>query len=319
MRLFTAFAVCWAFFFCCFTFTFAAEPTGENLSPFEENGKWGYKDEGGHVVIKPEYDDARQFAFGLAPVNKGAKWEIPHYKKGGKWGYINTKGDVIIPFTLEHAHEFSDGLAQVWDKKGTRYLDVKGKTVIDLGHITAGNFSEGVAPVYLDRSLKGQDWQTKYIDKEGKTSFTVDGYGNEFHEGLAVISERIPKTQEGRLYGFIDKKGTRAIPPRFAEAFDFSEGLAAVRTKKTTVWGKGDTWGYIDKKGDYVIEPQFNETHRFIKGVARVHLGGKLLVLMDAPPYWEGGEWCLIDKQGKILKRSEKWLDYKDAETPKSP
>jgi hypothetical protein len=100
------------------------------------------------------------------------------------------------------------------------------------------------------------------------------------------------------------------IAPRFADALAFHEGLAAVRPKKTTVYGMGDSWGYIDKSGQYMIEPQFNEAHPFQNGVARVHVGGKLLEYFDAPPGWEGGQWQLIDRTGKVLKQSQEWLEY---------
>jgi WG containing repeat len=93
------------------------------------------------------------------------------------------------------------------------------------------------------------------------------------------------------------------IHPRFGEADDFSEGLAAVRTKKTTVYGRGDTWGYIDKTGNYQIEAVYNEARSFRGGVARVHFGGTLQVATDAPPFWERGEWWLIDTRGKKLIR----------------
>ena len=158
--------------------------------------------------------------------------------------------------------------------------------------------------------------------------FVVDGYVEEFSEGMAVLIVKQEKTDpnlsnERKLYGFIERSGKVAIPPRFGEALAFHEGVAAVRPKKTTIYGRGDTLGYIDKSGKYVIEPQFNEAHLFQNGVARVHVGGTLQTPMDIPSYWDGGEWQLIDRTGKVLKQSKKWLEYKDAlantEQPQSP
>jgi hypothetical protein len=132
----------------------------------------------------------------------------------------------------------------------------------------------------------------------------VDGHAQEFHEGLAVIFVRGNEGRANGLFGYIDKAGHLTIKPRFAEAYAFSQGLAAVRNKKSNgVYGRGDTWGYIDKTGAYRVEPQFNEAHPFRGGVARVHVGGELAIVFDAPPHWNGGEWWLIDTTGKKLRR----------------
>ncbi|HAA27993.1 MAG TPA: hypothetical protein DCE56_10440 [Cyanobacteria bacterium UBA8553] len=52
------------------------------------------------------------------------------------------------------------------------------------------------------------------------------------------------------------------IPPQFAQADSFSEGLARVKI--------GNKWGYIDKKGKLVIQPQFDEAASFSEGLALV-------------------------------------------------
>jgi hypothetical protein len=290
--------------------------------PFEKADKWGFKDATGKIVIGPKYDEVGKFSSGLAPVNLGAKMDhVINFstKTGGKWGYVDVRGKLVVPITLDYAHEFSDGLAQVSDSQGIRYLDPSGKVAINLGHVSqAGDFHEGLAPVYEDRSLAGKDWRTKFIDKRGLTVFVVDGYVEEFNDGMAALvvkdDEVGPKvSDEGQLYGYIERSGKVAIPPRFGEALAFNEGLAAVRPKKTTVYGMGDTWGYIDKSGKYAIEPQFNEANSFQKGVARVHVGGTLQTPCDVVPYWEGGEWRLIDRTGKVLKQSKTCLEYRDA------
>ncbi|MGO8751976.1 MAG: WG repeat-containing protein [Thermoguttaceae bacterium] len=291
----------------------------------------GFKDATGKTVVEPKYDEVGAFSSGLAPVNLGAK--MAHVmnssmKDGGKWGYVDLRGKLVVPITLKYAHEFSDGLARVYDDKGLRYLDPSGKVVIDLGHCYAGDFHEGLAPVYEDRSLAGKDWRTRCIDKKGLNVFIVDGWVEEFSEGLAVLIVKQEKTDpnlsnEGKLYGFIERSGKVAISPRFGESLAFHEGVAAVRRKKTTIYGRGDTWGYIDKSGKYVIEPQFNEAHPFQNGIARVHVCGTLQTPIDIPSYWDGGEWRLIDRTGKVLKQSKKWLEYKDAlvntDQPQSP
>ena len=280
----------------------------QNVSPclvrFEQDGKYGYRTPSGEVAVPPTYDDARDFAYGLAPVNKGATCEFGSFKSGGKWGYIDVRGTVVVPFDLGGAREFSDGLALVYDEQGSRYIDTQGKTVFKVGHVSCGDFSEGLASVWLDRSREVKGWRTRYINKTGEAVCEIDGFGKSFHEGLASFCISDAAEPEKRLCGYISTQGVVTIPPTFAEAMDFSEGLAAVRLEKTTgIYGMGDRWGYIDRRGHLVIPARFNETRPFRNGTAWVHVGGGLgSQIMHMPPSWNGGEWLLINKKGAVVE-----------------
>ena len=89
--------------------------------------------------------------------------------------------------------------------------------------------------------------------------------GREFSEGLAVIMQSIP--EEGFKYGYIRADGSEAVVPKYDNAEDFSEGLAAV-----TLGGK---WGYINTEGQEVVAPQYDEAGKFLGGKAAVCLDGK--------------------------------------------
>src|SRR5262245_834004 len=58
---------------------------------------------------------------------------------------------------------------------------------------------------------------------------------------------------------------TMAIPARFDEAGQFSEGLAPVRI--------GGKFGYVDTQGEVVIPPQFDFANPFSEGVAAAGAG----------------------------------------------
>ena len=51
--------------------------------PFRQDGKWGYKNAAGQVVVTPQYDLAATFSDGLAIV-----------VLNGKWGFIDKTGKV---------------------------------------------------------------------------------------------------------------------------------------------------------------------------------------------------------------------------------
>lgn len=103
------------------------------------------------------------------------------------------------------------------------------------------------------------------------------------HQPLFKIFEK------GKI-GYINSSGSTVIPPIYHDAFDFAEGLAAVR--------ENELYGFIDSSGKYVLEPQFDYATRFVNGIT--------LVYKQKQSYF-------IDKTGKAILptvyRSMKFID----------
>ena len=66
----------------------------------------------------------------------------------------------------------------------------------------------------------------------------------------------------GDKWGYVDDKGQYIINSQFEDAYNFSEGLAAVE--------KEGVWGYIDKKGNVVIDFKYETADDFGEGLAPV-------------------------------------------------
>ena len=133
---------------------------GAKLTYAEKDKKIGFVDSSGTWVITPQFDKARAFADGLAPVANGKTW-----------GYINEKGEMVIEPQYRDAEIFSDGMAPV-KNKDWGFIDTSGKLVIAMDYdITAGfaflsgknekGFINGLARV---KSKKG--WG--FLDKTGQ-------------------------------------------------------------------------------------------------------------------------------------------------------
>ena len=69
-------------------------------------------------------------------------------------------------------------------------------------------------------------------------------------------------------YGFINAKGEVVVKCEYANAGEFSEGLAYVQMNLS------DKFGYIDRTGDVVIEFKYDAAQNFSEGLAGVKLGG---------------------------------------------
>jgi hypothetical protein len=107
--------------------------------PFEEEGKWGYKDEKGKVMINPQYSVAGAFSpEGIAAV-------VDH----AGWAYINRKGEVVIrPFIVDNGPDyFQEGVARFIEKGKFGFFDRTGKVIIQPQFDFVGSFHEGLAVV----------------------------------------------------------------------------------------------------------------------------------------------------------------------------
>lgn len=68
----------------------------DDLLAIKNDGKWGFVDATGKVVIKPQYEDAKSFSNGLAGV-----------KKGEYWSFINSKNQEVITGEFKDANYFN--------------------------------------------------------------------------------------------------------------------------------------------------------------------------------------------------------------------
>lgn len=85
---------------------------GDGATAFRKGDKWGFVDKQGNVVIEPQYEEAKCFNIGLAPV-----------KIDGKWGYINTSNVLRIENIFEDAGFFNgNGVAAINDGESWCYI-----------------------------------------------------------------------------------------------------------------------------------------------------------------------------------------------------
>jgi hypothetical protein len=115
-----------------FIFDNGPDYSEEGPARFTMDSKFGFFDETGRIVIKPEFDFALPFHEGLAPVCIGCKPmpEGEHYSmEGGKWGYINREGERVIPPGFDSVKRFENGKGQVKLNGQWVFIDNKGKVV----------------------------------------------------------------------------------------------------------------------------------------------------------------------------------------------
>jgi len=85
--------------------------TESNWAAVKKNGKWGFIDAAGNVMLNPQYDDAESFSQHLAAV-----------KVGQKWGYVSLYGELVIGPIFDQAKSFSQGCAPVRTGEGWQII-----------------------------------------------------------------------------------------------------------------------------------------------------------------------------------------------------
>lgn len=224
-----------------------------------ENGKFGYIDDRGNVVIPARFMLAGEFSEGLAFVAE-AMGEHP------KMGYIDRSGNWAISPQFVIAQSFSEDLAAV-SLDGNKYgfVDRTGKIIISPQFDATFPFSEGLASVSVN-NLWG------FIDTTGAIVIPMQfTFAEFFSDGLARVEV------DGK-FGFMNKTGEMVIEPKFVAVRRFSQGLAPARDETT------QKWGFIDQTGNWAIEPIYGAVQEFSEGLAGVAFQEK---------------WGFIDQTGK--------------------
>jgi hypothetical protein len=145
----------------------------DSLTPIQQEGKWGYADGTGRIVIKPQFSRAGRFSDGLALVwTGGVPLTDPVVTSFVKMGYINATGHWVIHSRFEYYFfdDFSEGLVP-FRKQSSKwgYMNTMGKIVIRPQFDWAGNFSGGVAPALLDSKCAHIDKTGRVIDQSQTT------------------------------------------------------------------------------------------------------------------------------------------------------
>ncbi|MDD6889733.1 MAG: WG repeat-containing protein [Bacteroidales bacterium] len=257
----------------------------EGMIAVKLNGKWGYINETGKLIIPFVYDEAWAFSEGLATVALGIAWgcidKAGHEVIPVKYDYVSdcsnnglhfaslNDEEFIIDKTgrelirevnhgedLDLFPDFHEGMASVRYNGKYGFLNDKGDEVIPFKYDCAGHFNEGLAAVKSDGK-----WG--FIDKADNIviPFRYDD-ARSFNEGVAAV-------KFNGKWGFIDKNDNVIIPFKYDDAGRFNEGWANVESD--------EKWGFIDKADNVVISFRYDYADEFDKkGLAAARLKGKL-------------------------------------------
>ncbi len=209
--------------------------TNRPLIPVCKDGRWGYVDRKGELVVQPTFTAAGEFQEGLARVCEGGQMGRGGDVQDGSWGFIDSSGKYISSLRFDEALDFEEGFASA--------------------HV--GGTPAKYVPYDDDYYLSGGQWG--FVDASGNWAMQPAlGYTRESRGGLA------PAMQSG-AYGFLDREFHWVIAPQYQVAYQFAEGVAAVCL---AVGPNDKRWTYLDKQGTLLMEPRFDLAYSFSEGLA---------------------------------------------------
>ena len=107
----------------------------------KRNGRWGFIDQMGKLVIQCKYADV----FGIHYVYKEGLACVAN--NNYKFGFIDKQGNICIPFVYDFAYNFSDGMAMVNSNDHWGVINHDGKLIVPFIYDEVKSYAEGYAAV----------------------------------------------------------------------------------------------------------------------------------------------------------------------------
>ncbi|KRU41371.1 WG repeat-containing protein [Clostridium sporogenes] len=205
----------------------------EGLLSFKEDigGKYGFIDEDGNVVIKPQFTYAQDFSEGRAVVNasgniinnygvidkEGNYIITPKYNDiillgdnrmavgiaidktspfiGSKYAIADTEGNILTDFIYYGVSNYKNGIASVYDNSNTFFIDKEGNKVENLPVV------EGSGTLTIENELIKAyvDYRISYFDIEGNLIWEENSVIH-LNDQYKVIEEKYKPNKDYLVY-----------------------------------------------------------------------------------------------------------------------
>ena len=174
----------------------------------KRNGKWGYVDKDGLVVIECKFDKAERFnEHGFAMIKNDIYWAI-----------INNKGELVTDY-YDQIYKFSKNVvARVKKGKFYGFINNKGKVVVPVIYNYAIDFSDGFGKI---RKKHKNKYYYAFVNEKGKQI-------SKWYDKIYNFSDGLAKVTKNKRFGFINTKGKVVIPIKYSGADSFKNGKAIV-------------------------------------------------------------------------------------------
>nr|WP_319382429.1 WG repeat-containing protein [uncultured Roseibium sp.] len=217
----------------------------EGLATVRVDGKYGYIDRTGEMVIEPHYDLAGRFKDGLAEVFVGPLA-----------GVIDRGGSFVVEPRFGRIYHFTSDTFLFTDTP--RRPNIELAYELNWGPSLYQEFTGGVGLYHVENGLISD--KRYYVEK-------FDDYSR----GLIWASEN--RLTDAR-FGLLRSDGTWQVTPRYRSVSQLSNGLAVVQGVPDKD-GEPALYGAVDDTGKLIIPLQFGKISDWSQQFARVRHPGE--------------------------------------------
>ena len=175
----------------------------DGLARVAIDGRWGFVDPAGAVVVPPRFDHADDFHDGRASV-----------RAGDAWTWIDRAGALLGEPRFDRAFDFRGGVGLYQRGAFYGFVAASGEVIAD-GFEDAGALIEGRAAICQRARWGFLDGTGAVVVRPRYTRVLA------FSEGLAAV-------RAAGAWGFIDAAGAPVIPPTLGTCGPFHDGRARV-------------------------------------------------------------------------------------------
>lgn len=226
-----------------------------------ENGKAGFVDLKGSLVIKPQFDDAQNFnEDGIAIVRRVGRTDNydGHNPTNDHFAAIDPTGKLILPYVFRELNDKSFPGTLIGRQDGKwGIVSSKGKVILPFEFDMINVHGSREVAILRQDSLLGvinKDFTMVVPMGDNMARFAGNG--------------RISLMQDGK-FGYCDFDGNLVIPYQFRTFSIFREGLCVVKKAN-------NVYGYIDTMGNTVIPFIYDGGEPFVNDTAIVFKDGKV-------------------------------------------
>lgn len=250
-------------FLTLFSFAITAIQAQPIVNFKDENGKYGFKDAQGNIIVQPKYDYVSKYEYGLVYVNIGKKY-----------GYVNRQGKEVIPVIYNQVSYRAGNKGMIWvyinDKYG--FVDSTNKEIIPIKYQWLDSeFKNGIAKAKLNGKYG-------YIDIQGKEIVPLM-YDNveSIQKNGEIVSFIVQKDSK---YVLIDKSNKSLIDIK-CDWIIWESEVSWIVVKSNGKYGAFDYWGKKILEFEYDwIDSDLLTRRAFVK---------------------KNGKWMLMDSDGNQL------------------
>lgn len=190
----------------------------ENRIAFKQDGKYGFCDSSGKVVIPAQFANFYQFSNGFAKVTKD-KTNYYYIDKNGV-ELINNDKEYLTPITNSEYYQIKDGKAVFYDKTKKE----KGELAVKL----CGDYADGMIAVLSHENL----WGFANLSPKIIIPCEYKSFGN-FKDGLAVVNKGDYSENKA---GVINTKGEVVIPLEYHLIFRMKNYFLLEKNQQYTAY-----------------------------------------------------------------------------------